>query len=129
MRNAIWFVTFLFASQASVAAGVTKFKCGIVQGFKSEAEMKLIPSQGINSVDLTFIGGAPSNNQIDQALRECAALAAKRDPSKDILVSAWLRKRPGDDWRDDDLLHPYGSMKYLSYQASSKTIAVRDFKL
>jgi hypothetical protein len=93
------------------------------------AEMKSIPSQGINSVDLTFVGSRPPANEIERLLRQCAVAAAKKDGSRDILVSAWLRKRASDNERDDELLHPFGALKFLSYEASSKTIAVRELKL
>lgn len=123
------FVAALMTAHAVAAPGATKLRCGLISGFTTEAEMKAVPSQGIHAVDLTFIGAKPRNKDVDRLLRECAAAAIGIDPSKDILVSAWFRKRPGDSWRDDDLLHPYGSMKYLSYQASSKTVAVRELKL
>lgn len=116
-------------SLASVAHAGERLDCGKTSGIKSEAEWKPVPSQNIYQVDLTFIGRKPPNPEIDKLLRECAALVIKRDPSKDILVSAWLRKRLGDNWRDDELLHPWGGLKFMSYEARSKTVAVRDLKL
>lgn len=129
MRKAFYLAVSLLTLEALAAPGAVKLQCGAMAGFKSEAEMKLVPSQNLNAVDLTFVGEKPPNKDIDRLLRECAVVAAKRDPSRDALVSAWFRKRPGDNWRDDDLLHPYGAMKFLSYTASSKSIAVRDIKL
>ena len=57
------------------------------------------------------------------------SVAVKRDGTKDILGSPWLRKRASDNPNDDDLLHPYGGLRFLSYEATSKTIGVRDLKL
>ena len=103
--------------------------CGTLPAPKPEVEWKEVPSQNINAVDVTFIGKAPPNAQVDKILRQCAAAAVKRDASKDILVSGWIRKRPGGNPNDDDLLHPYGGLKFLGYDSKSKSIAVREIKL
>jgi hypothetical protein len=118
-----------FSLQAVAAPAATKLQCGSIAGFKTEAEMNAVPSLGVNKVDLTFIGAKPANKAIDRSLRQCAAVAAKRDPSRDILVSAWFRKRAGNNAQNDALLYPHGSTSYLSYEASSRTIAVRKLKL
>ena len=114
---------------AAVGASGTKISCGTLAGVRSEAEMKAIPSQGINAVDLTFVAVKPPAKVVDKLLRECAAVAVRRDGSKDILVSGWYRKRATDNPNDDELLHPYSGLKFLSYEAASKTIAVRDLTL
>jgi hypothetical protein len=128
LRQALLLAT-VFSLQAGAAPVANRLQCGSVTGFKTEAEMRAVPDLGVNAVDLTFIGAKPANKAIDKSLRECAAVAAKRDPSRDILVSAWSRKRTAKDSRNDKLLHPHGPTKYLSYEASSKTIAVRKLKL
>ena len=120
---------FAWCAVAVGASPGTKISCGTQPGVMSEAEMKAIPSQGINAVDLTFVAIKPSATVVDKLLRECAAVAVRRDGSKDILISAWYRKRATDKPNDDEILHPYGGLKFLSYEAASKTIAVRDLTL
>lgn len=128
MRHVLCLMLALFITDASATPEAVRLECGGIKGFKSEAEMKPTSNPRINTVDLTFIGKKPSNKQIDKALRACAATAIKRDASRDILVSAWSRKRAGAPAKNDIPLHPHGSMKYLSYEASSKTVAVRKIK-
>jgi hypothetical protein len=128
VRNVI-LLAAAFSLPAAAEPVATKLQCGTIAGFRTEAEMKDVPGLGVNRVDLTFIGTKPANKVIDRSLRECAKVAVKRDPSKDILVSAWLRKRARHNPQDDTLLYPHGSTKYLSYEASSKTIAVRKLRL
>lgn len=128
MRKTLCLMAALFAANAAAASEAVRLECGAIKGFKSEAEMKPTTNPRINTVDLTFIGKKPSNKQMDKALRACAATAIKRDATRDILVSAWFRKRAGAPAKNDTPLHPHGSMKYLSYEASSKTVAVRKIK-
>ena len=45
------------------------------------------------------------------------------------VIADWLRKRAGDNPRDDEMLKPYGVLKFFSYEASSKTTNVRELKL
>jgi hypothetical protein len=120
---------FLIIVGFFVAARAEKLDCGPLPNPKPDVEWKQVPSQNIYSLDVTFIGKAPSTAQVDKILRQCAAAAAKRGPSKEFLVSGWLRKRPHDNPNDDDLLHPYGSLKYLSYDPKSKSVGVHDMKL
>lgn len=128
MRKTLWLMASLFIANASAANESVRLECGAIKGFKSEAEMKPTANPRINTVDVTFIGKKPSNKQIDRSLRACASAAIKRDASRDILVSAWFRKRAGASAKNDTPLHPHGSMKYLSYEASSKKVAVRKIK-
>lgn len=69
------------------------------------------------------------NKEVDRVLRACVSVAVKRHETKDILGSAWFRKRAGDNPYDDELLHPYGGLRYLSYDAVSKGTAVREMQL
>lgn len=128
MRKTLCLMAALFIADASAQPEAVGLECGAIKGFKSEVEMKPTSNPRINTVDVTFIGKKPSNKQIDKALRACAATAVKRDASRDILISAWFRKRAGTPAKNDTPLHPHGSMKYLSYEASSKTVAVRKIK-
>jgi hypothetical protein len=128
VRKTLCLMATLFITNASATPEAVRLECGAVKGFKSEVEMKPTSNPRINTVDVTFIGKKPSNKQIDKALRACAATAIKRDASRDILVSAWSRKRASSPVKSDTPLHPHGSMKYLSYEASSKTVAVRKIK-
>ena len=69
------------------------------------------------------------DKEIDRVLRDCVSVAVKRDGTKDILGSPWFRKRAADNEDDDDLLHPYGGLRYLSYEAASESIGIRELKL
>lgn len=107
--------------------------CGKVASIKSEAERQYLDKASgggdIYNVNLTYIGQKPSNKQVDSALRNCLAVAVKMDGSKDILATAWYRSKAGNRPNDDDMLNPYGGMKYISYTASKKSIAVHELKL
>ena len=116
----------LYARSSGIA-----LNCGKLSGFQTEVEMKKLPSQGIYTVDVTYIVKRPPDKDVERALRECLAVAAKRDGTMDILGSAWLRKRVGAHPNDDDKLDPHKGpgLKYISYHASSKTISVRELTL
>ena len=79
-----------------------------------------------NILNVAFIGKQPPNPEIDRMLRACVAAAASVDPSRDILATAWLRKSAADDPLDDEKIDNYGVLSFLSYQASTKTIDVRE---
>ena len=91
--------------------------------------MQLVSDDNIYTVQLTYVAAKPSNQEIEKALRSCLAVAAKADGTKDILATAWIRKRSSDKPNDDDMLNPFGGMKYISYKAADKSIAVRELKL
>src|SRR5947207_15355079 len=81
---------------ASAAKNAMKLNCATAVGITTEAEVAPVPGQGIYVMDVTFIGKTPPNKEIDRILRDCLAAAVKRDGTKDILGSAWLRKRVGN---------------------------------
>jgi len=91
--------------------------------------MKLVPGQGIFTLNVSYIARAPSNRQVDLDLRDCMASAIRRDGSKDILANAWLRKRAGADPNDDDMLNPYGILTNLIYESRTKTMQVKKMTL
>ena len=99
--------------------------CASAAGIKTETELSM-PTTKNFIVIVTFIAKRPSNKEIERVVRDCVSVAVKRDGSKSILGSAWFRKHATDDPFDDELLHPRGSRKYLSYEADSKDIAFRD---
>jgi len=107
-------------------------ECGKVSGFKSEAERQYMDQASgggnIYIVNLTYIGKKPATKRLDTALRDCLAVAIKMDGSKDILATAWFRKRDGANYYDDDMLHPHGGMNYISYVASKKAVEVRSLR-
>ena len=117
------------ASPAAAKPGTTPLSCASASGIKTEAEVALVPSQNVYTVNVTFLTKRPSDKEVDRVLRNCVTVAVKRDGTKDILGSPWLRKRAGDNPNDDDLLHPYGGLRYLSYDATSKEIGIRELKL
>lgn len=126
----LFLALFFAATQPSFAQrGATRLTCASASGIKTEAQVEYIPSQSIYTVDVTFIVKRPPDKEVDRVLRDCVSVAVKRDGTKDILGSPWLRKRASDNPNNDDLLHPYGALRFLSYEATSKTIGVRDLKL
>ena len=128
---ALWFFTLLLAAaQPSFAKpSASRLACASATGIKTEAEVESVPSQGIYTVNVTFIAKRPSDKEVDRVLRDCISVAVKRDGTKDILGSPWFRNRATDKPNDDDLLHPYGGLRYLSYEAASKSIGIRELKL
>lgn len=103
--------------------------CGKVPNVQSEAERQYLDKASgggdIYNVLVTYIGKKPTNKQLDAALRGCLAVAIKKDSSKDILATAWYRRKAGATPYDDDMLNPHGPGKYIVYSASSKKIEVR----
>jgi hypothetical protein len=124
----VTFILSLVSFHAS-AATVTPLACTSASGIHTQAEIELVASEKIYNVNVNFIGKRPSNKEIDRVLRDCVSAAIKLDGTKDILGSPWLRKSAKDNPRDDELLQPYPGLKYLSYEASSKSISVRELKI
>jgi len=120
---------FIFNHSAFAKQTAVRLTCASAAGIKTEAEVATVAGQNIYTVNVTFISKRPSDKEIDRVLRNCVAVAAKRDGTKDILGSPWFRKRPSDDPYDDILLNPYGGLRYLSYEAATKGIGVRELKL
>ena len=120
-----------FASSAAFAKKppTISLTCGQVPNIKSEAERQYLDKASgggdIYNVNLTFVSKKPSNKQIDNALRECLAVAVKKDGTKDVLASAWYRPREGTNPNLDDKISPYNGLDFLSYTAATKSIAVR----
>ncbi len=133
-RGRQFFVTCLtLASVAGLPVSAkpspSPLSCASAAGVKTLAEVEFIPSQDVYSVNVTFIGKRPPSKEIDRVLRDCVLAASKRDGSKDMLGSPWFRKRASDNPNEDELLHPYGGLNYLSYEASSRSIGIRELKL
>jgi hypothetical protein len=83
----------------------------------------------IYNINVTFITKRPDDKLIDKTLRECIAASLKLDDQKDILATAWFRPIVGIKANDDEMLNPYGSLKFISYTAKTKSIAVRSIQL
>lgn len=135
MRFIIGIVALIFATSAAAQLPVMKLGCGKVAGYKVEVERKYMSSaagggpNGMYTVDVTFITKRPDNKLADKALRECIAASLKLDDKKDILATAWFRPMVGMDPNDDEHLHPYGGMNFLSYTASKRSIDVHELNL
>lgn len=121
------FVAVLAAQPAFGADAVTKLECATAREYNTQAERELI-STDTYSLNVIFLGATPPAKEIDGYLRECLAAAITRDGTRDIVVSPWLRRRVHDRHSNDELLHPYGGLRYLAYEARSRTIAIRDSK-
>lgn len=120
----------LAASQSAIARlSATPLKCASAAGIPTEAEITYIPSQKIYTMNVSFIGKRPPNKEVERVVRDCVAAAVKRDGTKDILGTPWLRKRAGANPDDDDNMDVWGGLRYLSYRASDKSIAVREMVL
>ena len=123
-------VAFVSLSSASgFAKDSTTLTCGKISGTRTEAEFKSVPSQGIYTLNVSFIVKRPAVKDIDHALRECLAMAVKQDGSKDILVTPWFRRSEKDNPNDDAMLSPYGSLANLIYEASTKSIKIHKLEL
>ena len=107
--------------------------CGKVAGFKTVAERQFLSAESgggnIYNLSLTFTGKRPTNAQVDAALRDCLAKANKMDGSKDMVASAWVKPRVGARDSEDQLLNPFGSMRYLGYKAATKTVSIQPITL
>lgn len=125
----IFLMAFALIGTASAKQPAKKLTCTTAQGIKTEAELSTASGQNTNIVNVAFVGRRPGAKEIDRILRDCVRAAAKIDGTKDILGTAWLRKKAGDDPLDDEIIDNYGVLSYLSYQASTKTIEVRQMKL
>ena len=82
--------------------------------------------QATNVLNVAFVEKQPPAEEIDRILRACVGAAAQVDPTHDILGTAWFRRSARDNPLDDEIISNYGALSYLSYQASTKTIAVRE---
>lgn len=126
------FAVILAVAASSPAFGkkppTRPLKCGKVPNVESEAERQYLDKASgggdIYQIFLTYIGKKPTNKQLDAALRDCLAVGIKMDGSKDILATAWYRRKRNGNPNDDDQLHPYNGMKYIAYTASTKTIEI-----
>jgi hypothetical protein len=108
-------------------------KCGKLPNYKVESERQYLSKASgggdIYTINVTFIAKKPNNKQIDKILRECLAEAIKLDNAKDILAIDWYRPKQGANPNDDETLNNYGALKYISYTASTKSIAVHSIKI
>ena len=106
-----------------------KLDCAKIPGYKTEAERQYLSTASgggdIYNVDVTFITKRPDDKLIDKVLRECIGASLKLDNKKGILANAWFRPMVGMNSDDDEKLDPYGSLKYISYSASTKSVEVR----
>lgn len=126
-------VALAISSSAFAKPPTIPLNCGKIPEFKSEAERQYLDKASgggnIYNVNITYIGKRPSNKQLNTALRNCLDVAIKKDGSKDILATAWIRRNEGANPADDDELNPYGGMKYISYSASKKNVIVQDVNI
>ncbi|HEY5582564.1 MAG TPA: hypothetical protein VIK56_15645 [Rhodoferax sp.] len=115
----------MLALEVFATPNTITLNCAKISHKKTEAE--LAQSEGIYTLNVSFIVKRPTAKEIDHALRECLTLAVKRDHSKDILVTPWFRRAEKDNPNDDAMLHPYGPLTNLTYEASTK--ATKLYKL
>jgi hypothetical protein len=99
-----------------------KLSCAKIAIYKTEAERQYV--DGIYNINVTFITKRPDNKLVDKVLRECLAVSIKLDGTKDILATAWFRPIDGMNEYDDEQIDAYGSLNYISYKASSKSIDI-----
>lgn len=126
IKPAVLVFALLFSLAATAAKSnlpPTPLDCGKTPGFQVEAEAI---DRDVTEVYVTFIGRKPTRNQAENALRECLAVAVKRDASRDILPTAWYRKRAAASKYGDDQIKPFGARKFLAYSASTRLSAVNE---
>lgn len=126
----IGIIAIVFSTTAFAKTPTMKLECAKVKGYTTEAERQYL-SAGMNlyNIQVTFITKRPDDKLIDKILRECIATSLKLDDKKDILATAWFRPVAGMNANDDEQINPYGSLKFISYTAKTKSVAVRDIDL
>lgn len=124
-------VFLLVATSVQAKPPTIPLDCGKASAAVAERQYLDAASGGGNiyNVMVTFTGKKPANPKVEAALRECIAVAIKKDGSKDVLATAWFKQRAGASDNDDDQINPFGGMKYISYTAATKTVAVHELKL
>jgi hypothetical protein len=120
----------LAVSMSAIAKPPTmKLDCAKVPKYKTEAERQYLSAASgggdIYAINVTFITKRPDDKLADKTLRECISASLKLDSKKDILATAWFRPIAGTDPNDDEIMNPYGSLKFISYKASDKSVSVR----
>jgi hypothetical protein len=106
-------------------------ECGKSSGAVAERQYLDAASGGGDtySVKVTFIGKKPANAKVEAALRECLAVATKKDGTKDVLATAWLKARAGASDNDDEQLNAFDGMNFISYTAATKKVGVRGLQM
>ena len=115
----------LAAIGSKIGTPPTYLECGSIPGLQVEAELA---NRDFLVLYVTFIGKKPTNKQTEKALRECLAVAIKRDGSRDILSTPWFRKRAAATKYGDEQINPFGSRTYLSYTAATEKIDITKMK-
>jgi hypothetical protein len=124
---------FISVASAAVQAKppTVPLECGKASAAVAQRQYLDAASGGgdIYNVMVTFTGKKPTNSKVESVLRECIAAAVKKDASKDILATAWLKRRIGASEDDDQQINPFGGLKYISYTAATKTVTVHELKM
>ena len=118
-------ITFAMFTHAHAKPPTVPLQCGISNGAVIAERQYLSAASGggdIYNVMVTFTGKKPSNAKAEAALRECIAEAIKKDGPKDVLATAWFRGKLNASESDDEMLHPFGTIKFISYTASTKKL-------
>jgi hypothetical protein len=133
MKIALGLITLAFTSTCLAQVPTMELNCAKSLGYKTETERQFLSRASgggdIYNINVTFITRRPDDKLIDIALRECIAASLKLDDKKSILANAWFRPIKGANPNDDDMLIPYGSLRYISYDPRTKRISVQDLVL
>ncbi|SOD39881.1 hypothetical protein [Nitrosovibrio sp. Nv4] len=133
MKSLLGILAIVFATTAFAKAPTMKLNCAKIPGYKTEVERQYLNKASgggdIYNVQVTFITKRPDDKLTDKALRECIAKSLTLDGKKDILATAWFRPMAGTNSDDDEQISPYGSLKYISYTASTKSVEVHSMQL
>ena len=100
--------------------------CHHVPGFTSELAIKFPSDRSVAMLDIAYIGKAPPAAAVAKALRQCLAQASALDPSMDMLGTPWLRASAKSKPANDAKIDAFGPMKFISYRANTRKIAVED---
>ena len=129
MKSLLGIIAIVLATSAFAKPPTMKLDCAKISKYKTETERQYsVTSDGYN-VAVTFINKRPDDKLIDKTLRECISASLKLDDKKGILAIAWFRPIEGSNPNDDEILNPYGALKYISYTASTKSIGVHSIQL
>lgn len=133
MKILLGIVAIVFTTSAFAKTPTMKLDCAKIPKYKTEAERQYLSKESgggdIYNVNVSFVTKRPDDKLIDKTLRECIAASLKLDDKKDILATVWFRPIAGTNPNDDEMLNPYDSLKFISYTAKTKSIAVRSIQL
>lgn len=133
MKKLVTIITIIFSSTTFAKPPTMALDCAKTKGYKTEAERQYLDAAShggdMYSIYITFITKRPNDKLVDKVLRDCISTSLKLDDKKDILATAWFRPIEGSNPYDDEQIHAYGDLKFITYRAKTKTVSVESLGL